>query len=68
MSELRTQAARWRRASDKLAATLVDSLKEVALRIENQLVTEGHPMTEKVFEGAALYRTDYALHADPRFP
>jgi hypothetical protein len=42
-------------------------LKEIRLRLESQLVTAGHPVTEQVFEGAGSYRTQYTLHDDPVF-
>ncbi len=68
MEQTHTQAAELAaKLLDKLAATLADSLKELALRLESELATASHPLTEKVFEGAGHYRTEYTLHSDPLF-
>ena len=46
---------------------LHESLKEIALRLESGLTTAGHPLTERIFEGAASYSIKYTLHDDPVF-
>ena len=68
MKELREQAAELAASLlDKLAVQLHESLKEIALRLESGLTTAGHPLTERIFEGAASYSIKYTLHDDPVF-